>query len=132
MLDLSPLKLLIIVAVILLVMGPDKLPEVAHKLGAAWRSLKKLQQRVESEIREAIPDLPSTNDIARIARNPVNLLNQLADRVEAKESGTAQEASPAAPENGPPEVAPLLTTPTQTPRRLVPEAPPSSPDPSLN
>ena len=70
----------------MLLMGPDKLPEVAHRLGASWRALKRLQERVEAEVREAIPDLPSTAEIARMARSPVNLLNQLADRVDAKEA----------------------------------------------
>jgi len=132
---------MVVVAVIVLLLGPDKLPEVAHKLGAAWRALKRIQERVESEVREAIPDLPSTGDIARIARSPVNLLNQLADRVEAKESvdkpapaaepevlsmNSAAEKAISAPEPG-------LTTPTQK----VPPASSSSPadapnDPSLN
>jgi len=93
---------MIIVAVVLLLLGPDKLPEVAHKLGSSWRALKRLQERVESEVREAIPDLPSSNDIARIARSPVHLLNQLADRVDQKEesdatAARAAEAPPAPP-----------------------------------
>ncbi|MHB1087967.1 MAG: Sec-independent protein translocase subunit TatA/TatB [Acidimicrobiales bacterium] len=85
MFSLSPIKIMVIVAVVLVLLGPDKLPEVAHKLGSSWRALKRLQERVEAEVREAIPDLPSTGDIARIARSPVNLLNSLADRVDAKE-----------------------------------------------
>jgi TatA/E family protein of Tat protein translocase len=71
---LSPIKIMVIVAVVLLLMGPDKLPEVAHRLGSSWRALKRLQERVESEVRDAIPDLPSTGDIARIVRSPINLL----------------------------------------------------------
>jgi len=85
---------MVIAAVIMLLMGPDKLPDVAHKLGAAWRAVKNLQERVESEVREAIPDLPSAGDIARIARSPVNLLNQLADRVDAKRAAAAEVAAP--------------------------------------
>ena len=61
---------MVIVAVVLLLLGPDKLPEVAHKLGSSWRALKRIQERVESEVREALPDLPSTGDIARMARSP--------------------------------------------------------------
>ncbi len=86
MISLSPVKLLFVAAVIILLMGPDKLPEMAHRIGASWRALKRLQERMESEVREAIPDLPSTGDIARMARSPVSLLNQLADRVDAKEA----------------------------------------------
>jgi TatA/E family protein of Tat protein translocase len=47
MFSLSPIKILVIVAVVLVLLGPDKLPEVAHRLGTAWRSLKRLQERVE-------------------------------------------------------------------------------------
>jgi Sec-independent protein translocase protein TatA len=111
-------------------MGPDKLPEVAHKLGAAWRALKSIQQKIESEVREAIPDLPSTGDIARMARSPVNLLNQLADRVDAKEAA-ATAVKPA--ETGiDPKVyePPPLLTPPPLPNRRTDEPPPF--DPSLN
>ncbi|HEY5111812.1 MAG TPA: twin-arginine translocase TatA/TatE family subunit [Acidimicrobiales bacterium] len=130
MFSLSPIKLLVIAAVIMLLMGPDKLPDVAHKLGAAWRTLKKIQERVESEVREAIPDLPSTGDIARIARSPVNLLNQLADRVDAKE---AAAATPVAPESTEGDSVPLVE-PIVGPRPKIQNTDESvlPPDPSLN
>jgi Sec-independent protein translocase protein TatA len=123
---------MVIVGVILLLMGPDKLPEVAHKLGATWRTLKKLQEKVEAEVREAIPDLPSTGDIARLARSPVNLLNQLADRVDAKEA--AERASATTSEGvTDDESAPLLVSPPLPPPRSVRNDDTSlPPDPSLN
>lgn len=71
---------MIIIAVILVVLGPDKLPQAARQIGNGWRSLKQFQQRVESEVRDAIPTLPSSGDLARVVRSPVNLLNELADR----------------------------------------------------
>jgi sec-independent protein translocase protein TatB len=82
--DLSPIKIIVIIAVALLLLGPDKLPEVAAKLGSAWSSLKNIQKKIESEVREVIPDLPSAGDIARIARNPVNMLNKLAEQSDEK------------------------------------------------
>jgi Sec-independent protein translocase protein TatA len=123
---------MVIVAVVLLLLGPDKLPEVAHKLGSSWRALKRIQERIESEVREAIPDLPSTNDIARIARSPVNLLNQLADRVDQREENDAAAAkvassplsSLAEPEVITEVVAPPIPKPTND--VVLP------PDPSLN
>ena len=132
MISLSPAKLLVIAAVIMLLMGPDKLPEIAHRLGSSWRALKRLQERMESEVREAIPDLPSTSDIARIVRSPVSLLNQLSDRVDAKETADAAAASSGS--DVPPEVSappPLLTSP---PLPNAPRADDNSPpfDPSLN
>jgi sec-independent protein translocase protein TatB len=128
--SLSPIKIMVIVAVVLVLLGPDKLPEVAHKLGSSWRALKRLQERIESEVREAIPDLPSTGDIARIARSPVNLLNQLADRVDARE-----EASQAPPPNEPeeadePPATLIVPTRATTPVPRDDSRPPA--DPSLN
>ncbi|HTT59091.1 MAG TPA: twin-arginine translocase TatA/TatE family subunit [Acidimicrobiales bacterium] len=132
MISLSPFKLIVVAAVIILLMGPDKLPEMAHRLGASWRALKRLQERMESEVREAIPDLPSTGEIARMARSPVSLLNQLADRVDKKD---AQVPTPTAQanESAVPEGPPLITPPPRaaTPRTPV-ETPAPPPDPSLN
>ncbi|MHB8826098.1 MAG: twin-arginine translocase TatA/TatE family subunit [Acidimicrobiales bacterium] len=131
MFSLSPIKILVIVAVVMILLGPDKLPEVAHKLGASWRALKRIQERVESEVREVIPDLPSTGDLARLARSPVNLLNELADRADLRNS--ANEApSPAEDEAAPNESwkGPLFDS-----THHVPPSPrdlPPSPDPSLN
>jgi len=123
---------MVIVGVVMLLMGPDKLPEVAHKLGAAWRAIKNLQEKVEAEVREAIPDLPSTGDIARIARSPVNLLNQLADRVDAKEAAANLLKAPESDVTGD-ESTPLLTTPRPpAPPLKRPDDPSPPPDPSLN
>jgi Sec-independent protein translocase protein TatA len=74
---------MIIVAVILIFLGPDKLPQAARQVGEGWRSLKKFQQRVESEVRDAIPSLPSSGDLARVVRSPVNLLNEIASRTQS-------------------------------------------------
>jgi TatA/E family protein of Tat protein translocase len=125
---LSPIKIMVIVAVVLLLMGPDKLPEVAHRLGSSWRALKRLQERVESEVRDAIPDLPSTGDIARIVRSPINLLNQLSDQVDAKEAAEVRKNAPPATA----EPAPPLITPPSRPVPARSENSTLPPDPSLN
>ena len=138
MFSLSPIKILVIVAVVLLLLGPDKLPEVAHKLGSSWRALKRIQERVEAEVREAIPDLPSSGDIARIARSPVNLLNTLADRIDAREeesqtkerSGSSAESPLAAEILDEPE--PLIVPSPSAPTVVRHADGPLPPDPSLN
>jgi TatA/E family protein of Tat protein translocase len=127
---LSPIKVMVIVAVVLLLMGPDKLPEVAHRLGSSWRALKRLQERVESEVRDAIPDLPSTGDIARIVRSPINLLNQLSDSVDAKEAAEVRKNAPPAPATE--TVAPPLITPPSRPVAARTDTSTPPPDPSLN
>jgi TatA/E family protein of Tat protein translocase len=101
-LDLSPTKLIIIFVVVVVLLGPKRLPEVARQLGAGWRKLRELHLQLDRELRQSIPDLPSSQEIVRLARSPVTLLNQLADRsgsgvpVGAAEAPEAPEASEAA------------------------------------
>ena len=133
---------MLIVAVVMLLLGPDKLPEVAQKLGSSWRALKRIQERVEAEVREVIPDLPSTGDIARIARSPVNMLNQLAERAEARDEATTTAAAAAAAVKETADSTPtssddsafgeaLMRPPRATPVVRY-DAPPPPVDPSLN
>jgi Sec-independent protein translocase protein TatA len=120
------MKIFIIVAVVAMLLRPDKLPEVAHKLGSTWQSLRRFQQRVEDEVRGSLPDLPSTGEIARMARNPVTVLNQLAERA-AHATATADRPE-AQPDAGGTVVTPLVNPPTAP-------APPTgsvSAEPSLN
>jgi Sec-independent protein translocase protein TatA len=127
---------MLIVAVALLLLGPDKLPEVAHKMGSSWRALKRIQEKVEAEVREAIPDLPSTSEIVRIARSPVNMLNQLADRADARDESTrdtsadnvASQSTAGASDTSSAVVAP---PPVPPPVKRTDYAP-TPPDPSLN
>jgi len=111
MFSLSPIKLVIIIAVALIVLGPDKLPEVARQVGTLWKSAKSWQSRIESEVRDVIPDLPSTADIARIARSPVHLLNSLADKV--AEPIDEDEVAAPAPSDDEAAVAAVASTPDQ-------------------
>jgi TatA/E family protein of Tat protein translocase len=77
-LTLSPVKILIILVVAALLVGPDKLPQVARQVGGAWRAFRDFSKKVEDQVRSNVPDLPSTNDLARYARSPVALLDSLA------------------------------------------------------
>jgi sec-independent protein translocase protein TatB len=133
MFGVNPIKIMVIVAVVLLLLGPDKLPEVAHKLGSSWRALKRIQERVESEVREALPDLPSSGELARMARSPVNLLNQLADQVDAREASPAPATSnPYLEAADPIADAPLITPAPSTSTERREEQATLPPDPSLN
>ena len=82
MLSLSPAKLLVILVVALIVLGPEKLPQVARQIGAAWRDLRRLRTRLESEVRGAFPDLPPTHEVAQAVRSPLAFLDRLADEHE--------------------------------------------------
>jgi Sec-independent protein translocase protein TatA len=77
--NLDPGKLLLIAVVAIFVLGPDKLPDAARRVGATWRSFNEFRHRIESEVREAIPDLPSSDELVRLTRSPAVLLDHLGD-----------------------------------------------------
>ncbi len=77
MFNLDPGKLLVIAVVAIILLGPDRLPQVARQLGGAWRTFNEFRHRMESEVRSTMPDLPPTSEIARLARSPSALLNHL-------------------------------------------------------
>ncbi len=76
---LSPEKLLVIFVVIMIVIGPEKLPAVAKQLGVALETLRTFHAKIEGEVRESVPNLPSTRDIAKMARSPAAFLTTLVD-----------------------------------------------------
>ncbi|MGH9016501.1 MAG: Sec-independent protein translocase subunit TatA/TatB [Acidimicrobiales bacterium] len=90
MLSLSPAKLLVLLVVALIVLGPEKLPQVARQLGAAWGELRRFRARLESDVRGAFPDLPATHEVAQAVRSPLAFLDRLADeheKTQGKEGG---------------------------------------------
>ena len=86
MLNLDPAKLLVIAVVAIILLGPDRLPQVGRQVGAAWRSFNEFRHRMESEVRNTMPDLPSSSEIARLARSPSALLNHLSNMSDAPPS----------------------------------------------
>jgi sec-independent protein translocase protein TatB len=93
MFNLDPGKLLVIAVVAIILLGPDRLPQVARQVGAAWRSFNEFRHRMESEVRSSMPDLPSTSEIARLARSPSALLNHLSTMSEDGSEEQTGEAS---------------------------------------
>jgi len=82
MLSLSPAKLLVILVIALIVLGPEKLPQVARQIGAAWHDFRLWRSRVESEVRGTFPNLPPTHEVAQAVRSPLAFLDRLADEHE--------------------------------------------------
>ncbi len=82
MLSLSPAKLLVILVIALIVLGPEKLPQVARQIGAAWHDLRQWRSRIESEVRGTFPSLPPTHEVAQAVRSPLAFLDRLADEHE--------------------------------------------------
>ncbi len=77
--DLDPAKILLVLVVALIVLGPDKLPKAARQMGAAWGQLRQWRARLEEEVRGAVPNLPSTATITDAVRSPLSFLDRLAD-----------------------------------------------------
>jgi sec-independent protein translocase protein TatB len=143
MLNLDPAKLLIIAVVAIILLGPDKLPQVARQVGGAWRSFNEFRHRMETEVRSSIPDLPASHEIARLARSPSALLEHLSNMGSDSKDGTAATAGAAVDgtagdaATNPPSMAPPGTnangngsTPAATPPAQSPVVVPG--DPTLN
>jgi Sec-independent protein translocase protein TatA len=71
---LDPEKLLVVLALALIVIGPDRLPKLSRQLGSYWRMLGELRGHLEGEVRAALPDLrgalPDRGDLPSIPQNP--------------------------------------------------------------
>jgi sec-independent protein translocase protein TatB len=91
MFNLDPGKLLVIAVVAIILLGPDKLPQFARQVGGAWRSFNEFRHRMEAEVRNTMPDLPPTSEIARLARSPSALLNHLSSMSSEDETHDERE-----------------------------------------
>ena len=72
MFNLDPAKLLVILVIALIVVGPERLPRFARQLGAMLREFSRVRERMLSELKEQVPDLPSLPDLS-----PRNALRSL-------------------------------------------------------
>ena len=125
---LSPPKLLMILVIALIVLGPDKLPSVARRIGATWSDFTRWRTQLESEVRATFPEIPSTTEIARAVRSPVSLLDRLAeehrledhpsgeDHPSAEDHSSEEDDAPLRPSQSPSGL-PSAVTPALSPRR---------------
>jgi Sec-independent protein translocase protein TatA len=131
---LDPAKLMIILIVALVVLGPDKLPIVAKQMGAAWGEIRRFRERLETEVRGTFPDLPSTHQVAQAVRSPLAFLDQLADAHEREQQASGPDGASvegASPDGASADGAekPLsiqpsrpVTTPEEAPEAHLPES----------
>jgi TatA/E family protein of Tat protein translocase len=112
---LSPPKLLMILVIALIVLGPDKLPSVARRIGAAWSDFTRWRTQLESEVRATFPEIPSTTEIARAVRSPVSLLDRLAEEHRLAEDHPSAEDHAPSPSPQSPSGPPAAVTPAPSP-----------------
>ena len=72
MLDFSPEKMVVVFVIVLIVLGPEKMPDVTRKIGKAMAELRKLSGGFQDEIRSAVNqattepppgDAPTTTEV---------------------------------------------------------------------
>lgn len=138
---LDPAKLMIILIVALVVLGPDKLPIVAKQMGAAWGEIRRFRERLETEVRGTFPDLPSTHQVAQAVRSPLAFLDQLADAHEREQqasdtdggslNGARPDGESADGAENPLSIQPSrpVTTPEEAPEPHLAESAPTSVEP---
>lgn len=101
MIDLSPLKLLVVLVVALLVLGPEKLPSVTRQIGKAWGELTRLREGLRSQVKDAVGDLPEMAGDLRGARDSfyrtVTQLGTLPADAPAPSTAAAAPDAPAVP-----------------------------------
>jgi sec-independent protein translocase protein TatB len=65
-LNLDPAKVLVILVIALVVLGPERLPAVARQLAAMVKEINRLRDQVRDEVRSALPDV----DLPKIPKIP--------------------------------------------------------------
>jgi TatA/E family protein of Tat protein translocase len=107
-------ELLIIVAIALIVFGPNKLPELAKAFGRAMREFKKATEEVKESFEAETKDLEELKHTL----TDENLLADLAEQVSSPEPATGetstQETSTHPEPSVPAETSPLEEAPAQT------------------
>ena len=112
MLTLSPAKILVVLVIALIVLGPEKLPGMARQIGGAWGDLRRFRARLETEVRDVFPDLPPAHHVAQAVRSPLAFLDRLADEHERAQASAQTPSSPTGDRSEP-----------------LPEPPPDAPAP---
>ena len=65
-LDISFGEIFIIVAVIFIIFGPQKIPEIARKVGKGMREIKKASTEIKREINKEVSTYKTDLDLERI------------------------------------------------------------------
>ena len=106
--SLDPAKLLVVLVIAFVVIGPERLPAAARQLGRAWHQLTRVREEVLDEVRSALPsDLPS---IPRPGRTVSSFLSDLTAPVAGRDAAAPRSApQPAVERVGTPSPEPSIT-----------------------
>lgn len=112
---LDPAKILVVLVVALVVLGPERLPQVARQIGKAWGDFRRFRQHLEEEVKGALGDGPGS---------PGAALAEFRETVQGTTSGLEPIEPPAGGAVPAPSTAASRDAPSTLP--LPPD------DPSLN
>jgi sec-independent protein translocase protein TatB len=113
MLNFGPEKMIVIFFIAMIVLGPDKLPEMARKFGKVMGELRKVSGGFQEEMRRVMDDTTGASGIREIHQDLTKDLKQATSIPTS--SGTAPSAAPttaepAAPGATPADAAPIADT----------------------
>lgn len=120
-LDVSGGELLIIMLVVFLVFGPEKMPEMARKAGRLMNQMKKASSDLTREFKKETSVLQ--NEISAVqnkVKDQVESVNREFNRTKAQvNTGMTMETKPEAPDDS--AMAQEKTSPHAKPRDVTPE-----------
>lgn len=73
--QIGPLEIGIVVLVVLVVFGPNRLPEIARQAGSAWGELRRVQQHLRDDLHDMVHDKPEIQSPQAevVGREPTSL-----------------------------------------------------------
>ncbi len=84
---IGPMKILVVLLVALIVLGPEKLPQMARQIGKAWGDFKRFRDTVEAEVRGVLDGGGEDGE------SPLSVMRDIRDSV----NGTFRAGSPGPP-----------------------------------
>lgn len=67
MFDITPIKILIVLLVALVVLGPERLPGMAHQVARGWGDFRRFRDHVESEVRDTVAGERATRPASNVS-----------------------------------------------------------------
>ncbi len=66
MLNLAPEKMLFVAFIAMIVLGPEKLPEIARKVGKVMGELRRVSDGFQQELRQAMDDTTGASTVREV------------------------------------------------------------------
>ena len=117
--SLGPAEILVVLVIALLVFGPNKMPEIAKQVGKGFREFRRVQQHLQSELRDVVSEFDTPSSTPSVEQPAVPMLPP-------KDDPLASDAPASPPITGAPvaEVpAPEITAPLPPPEPDAPSEP---------